>query len=216
MTYSYVIVLPITIGICQQAQNTQQITLMRLPIIKSDKSKSRIIERGSFETLPAKYRDINQNTILSSIVTRYWLKAGLLYFQISRVWEYEIEEHLLSSTFSSRSFSSLVFLVQKRFGGQSTASCIFWAFFQRWSSAPQRRKREGRKAKEADTRWKRKKRTIDEDEAGRERSLVNARENWLLNLAAGMSAEHPPSLLEERPQPIAIFSRLFPSGPASR
>jgi len=35
--------------------------------------------------------------------------------------------------------------------------------------------------------------TINGDEVRRERSLVNARENWLLNLAAGMSAAHPRS-----------------------
>lgn len=35
----------------------------------------------------------------------------------------------------------------------------------------------------------------------RERSLVNARENWLLNLAAGMSAAHPPSDGDPKPPP---------------
>lgn len=60
----------------------------------------------------------------------------------------------------------------------------------------------------------------ERDEVGRERSLVNARENWLLNLAAGMSAAHPPppsSPSRWRPQTITTtFSRSFPLGPANR
>lgn len=66
----------------------------------------------------------------------------------------------------------------------------------------------------------RRERSTGGGEVGRERSLVNARENWLLNLAAGMSAAHPPSLSSRsrwRPQTTtAIFSRSFPLGPANR
>lgn len=54
----------------------------------------------------------------------------------------------------------------------------------------------------------------EENDRQGERSLVNARENWLLNLAAGMSAAHPRFPLEWRP--TTTFSRPFPSGPAGR
>lgn len=160
---------------------------------------------------------MNQYMILSLIAVRYWLRIGLLYFQIGRVREYEIEDHLLSSSsfFVLHSISPLRAKTIRR----SVNGCIFWASFQQ-SSSPGK-KEVGERGK-PDARWKRKKRTIDGDEVGRERSLVNARENWLLNLAAGMSAAHPPSPSSPsrwRPQTTTTtttFSRSFPLGPANR
>lgn len=134
---------------------------------------------------------MHQDTIPLSIATRYWLKAGDRY-----TFKSVKPDDTKSKTHSSHSFRLL------RLRPSPSISCknistvsqrlYFLSFLSTIALGPQvPEERKEKRSEGSGYAVRKRKRGERPTEMRGKRSLVNARENWLLNLAAGMSAPSP-------------------------